>query len=111
MRSPPFLYARTHEPRDVAIRRLLDSVGEIGSVLETRSFSGVLLMMKLELSKSGLRELPDRLGSIRVPLERSSLDVIRDLEAMGDDEVEVVLDITFVDGNPDLVIEVPKVPG
>ena len=107
MPNPSYLYARTHEPRHVAIRHLLDSIADVASVTETRTFSGLLLMMKLELSKSALHELPERLGAIHVPLEPPSVELVHELETKGPETVDVVLDVQFVDGNPDVRDEIP----
>lgn len=105
-----FLSARTHESRDVAIRRLLDSIGELGFVLGTRSFSGLLLVLDVELPRARLAALGERLRAIRVPLEADS--EARLAEPQGDDpEVSLVLDVAFVDGDPNLRQPVPAVPG
>jgi len=106
-----YLSARTHESRDVAVRHLLDALCELGFVLDTRSFSGLLLVLELELPTRSLAELPERLRAIRVPLEAASEARVHALEASPEETAELVLDVNFVDGDPDRKQVVPMVPG
>lgn len=115
MSHEAYLSARTHEPRDVAIRNLIDAVTEIGNVLETRTFSGLLLVLELEFPRGMLDAFAERLHAIKVPLEEPSVAALQALETRTDgvldEDVDVVLDVTFVDGDPNLRDVVPSVPG
>lgn len=115
MSHPAYVSARTHEPRDVAIRNLLDAIGEIGNVVETRTFSGLLLVLKLEFPRRMLEAFSERLHAIRVPLEKPSVEVLHEIEMHeeegADPDVDLVLDVTFVDGDANLRDVVPNVPG
>lgn len=113
MSQPAYLSARTHEPRDAAIRNLIDAIGEIGNVLDARTFTGLLLVLKLEFPREKLEAFAERLHAINVPLEEPSVEALHDLEARGEaaEDVDLVLDVTFVDGDPNLRDVVPSVPG
>lgn len=111
MAYPTFLSARTHEKRDVAIRHLLDALAELGNVVGTRTFSGLLLVLEIEMPRARVPELGTRLRELHIPLEAKSVEALATLVESRDEDVSIVLDVNFVDGDPDLRDIVPNVPG
>jgi hypothetical protein len=112
--------ALTRADRHATIPALRDAVIKSGGwITDARFFSNTSVCINLEI---GLRHVPEfraALGRLRLSLSEESLSALEDLGRLAaaagerDAEAEVVgtLQVTFIHDEPDLIIEVPPIPG
>lgn len=81
----------------------------LGSVLEERAFSGLLVSFRIELAPGAARPWRDAMERANVRLDAPSRDA---LAAAPDDEAcDVFLGVRLPHGDPDKRNVVPSVPG
>jgi len=102
--------AVARERRETAISRAEEAVQrQRGDVLDFKMFSNLSLAMIVELSGGGVAALVDSLAALGWGVE---VDPGRDaLVARADDRLEGTFQVTFPEGDGELVIPVPAVPG
>ena len=102
--------AVARERRETAIARAEEAVQrQRGDVLDFKMFSNLSLNMIVELSGGGVAALVDSIAALGWDVE---VDPGRDaLAARADDRLEGTFQVTFPEGDGELVIPVPAVPG
>ena len=102
--------AVARERRETAISRAEEAVQrQRGDVLDFKMFSNLSLNMIVELSGGGVAALVDSIAALGWDVE---VDPGRDaLAARADDRLEGTFQVTFPEGDGELVIPVPAVPG
>ncbi len=102
--------AVAREPRDLAIARAKEAVQQQrGDVLDFKMFSNLSLAMIVELSGDGVLALLDALAA-----PGWHVDVAPDRAALAGraaDRLQGTIQVTFPEGDGELVIPVPAVPG
>jgi hypothetical protein len=106
----------TRSERRTVIGQSSDAITESGgSILDSKFFSNVSVSLLIEIRRSGLVRLADRLENIGlVPSldTESKLDEMAEATQKAPEEVvSATVQITFVHDEPDLSHEVPAVPG
>jgi hypothetical protein len=106
----------TRSERRAVIGRSSNTIAESGgSILDSRFFSNLSVSLLIEIQRSGLVLLADRLKKIGlVPALDTDQKMDRLVEAAKTAPQEIVsatVQITFVHDDPDLSHEVPAVPG
>jgi hypothetical protein len=104
------LRAVARRPRAEAIAAVEEAVQRRrGDILDLKLFSNVSLNLLVELDGSGLAGLVDELAALGWPVE-----VEPDREALAGrtvDRLEGTLQVTFPEGDGELAIPLPAVPG
>lgn len=102
--------AVAREPRDLAIARAKEAVQRHhGDVLDFKMFSNLSVNMIVELSGGGVLALLDALAA-----PGWHVDVVPDREALARrsaDRLQGTVQVTFPEGDGELVIKMPAVPG
>lgn len=105
------LEANTDHPRNEAIPRVLAILGgEGGNVTGTEQLGGLALMLRIELPCEAARTLEIRLGRDGIRLDPASRAAL-DRAVHAEDEIIGSLLLRFFAHEPDVKIEIPKVPG
>jgi len=104
------LRAVAREPRQEAIARAEAAVqARRGDILDCKLFSNLSLNLLIELEAVEILALADALTALGWAVD---LDVPRDgLAARGAERLEGTFQVTFPEGDGELVIPQPKVPG
>ena len=104
------LQAVAREPREAAITRAEALVqARRGDLLDFKMFSNVSLNLLVELPASEVLTLADDLAALGWSPD---LDVPREaLAARGGERLEGTFQVAFPEGDGELVIPLPKVPG
>lgn len=108
------LEATTKLPRNEAIQRVMAAlVADGGFVTGTESLGGMALVFRIELTQRALQGLPERLFAAGARLDEANRAQLERERAMVDPDVEHVgsLLLRFYASEPDLKLEIPKVPG
>lgn len=108
------LEATTKLPRNEAIPRVTAALlADGGFVTGTESLGGMALVFRIELSQRALHGLPQRLFDAGARLDAASRAQLERERAMVDPDVEHVgsLLLRFYASEPDLKLDIPKVPG
>jgi hypothetical protein len=102
--------AVARERRESAMTRAEEEVQrQRGYILDFKMFSNLSLNMIVELSGSGVLALVDSLAALGWPVE---VDPDRDvLAGRAADLLEGTFQVTFPEGDGELIIPVPAVPG
>jgi hypothetical protein len=98
------------EPRQSAVTRVEALVqAQRGDILDFKMFSNLSLNLLVELEASGLTALADALQelgwAVELAPEREAL------RPRGVERLEGTVQVTFPDGDGELIIPLPKVPG
>jgi hypothetical protein len=111
MRTPIPLAASTRRERSEAIWRMSEALTEAGAVvLDHRMFSNVALAVFFEAEPTAAGRVGGALTGAGLMLDAASLVALA-AAAAGTGARSFALHVTFVHNDPDLAIEVPKVPG
>ena len=102
--------AVTRERRELAIARVEEAVRrQGGDILDFKMFSNLSLSLMVEMAGGGVVALVDSLGALGWQVE---VDPGRDALAAGAaGRLEGTVQVTFPEGDGELVIPVPAVPG
>lgn len=119
--SPGFLQLNgmTTVERHTMIERVKAALGESGAyILDFHMFSNAALVLQFEVPLDRLAQLGPALAAISLRLEPRSQELLaawdKESKARGAGETRDIpgsLQITFIHNEPDLIIEVPMVPG
>lgn len=119
--SPGFLQLNgmTTIERHAMIERVKAALGESGAyILDFYMFSNAVLVLQFEVPPDRLAQLGPALQATGLRLEQHSQALLaewnRQIAARGAGaarEIPGTLQITFIHNQPDLIIEVPMVPG
>lgn len=104
------LEAVARERRELAIARVEEAVRQQGGdILDFKMFSNLSLSLIVEMGGGGVVALVDSLGALGWQVE---VDPGRDaLAVRAGDRLEGTVQVTFPEGDGELVIPVPAVPG
>jgi hypothetical protein len=108
------LEATTKLPRNEAIPRVLAAlVAEGGFVTGTESLGGMALVFRLELTQRAVMGLAERLFAAGARLSEASRSQLERERTAGETDRELVgsLLLRFYASEPDLKLDIPKVPG
>jgi hypothetical protein len=104
------IQAVARERRELAIARAQEEARrQRGDILDFKMFSNLSLNLIVEMSGGGVVALVDSLGALGWQVE---VDPGRDeLAARATDRLEGTFQVTFPDGDGEMVIPAPAVPG
>lgn len=81
------------------------------TITDVRFFSGIQVTLHFEVARADVRALAAALTEAGVRLEADSTAGLSEAEGAAAAELSGTLALTLVDGDPDLKLEVPSVPG
>jgi hypothetical protein len=113
MRAPLPLRATTHDDRTAVLWRISEAMSASGAVLlDSRLFSNAAAALFFEVRAGDAAALRRALEGAGLTFDDTSVAALAGLAARAaEDEIAAALHVTFVHGEPDLAIDVPKVPG
>lgn len=119
--SPGFLQLNgmTTVERHTMIERVKAALGESGAyILDFHMFSNAVLVLQFEVPRDRLAQLGPAIAATGLRLEQRSQELLaawaKESKARGAGEARDIpgsLQITFIHNEPDLIVEVPMVPG
>lgn len=109
----PFINAVTRVNRDEMIARVRTAMTASGAwVIDVKLFSNISVCFNFEMPASQTERLRDALAATDLHLTKESHASIANLLQCGSTgDVRGSLQITFIHNDPDLKIEVPRIPG